>query len=333
MSGASSNADAWFTRLERLRKPELLLQRADDQRLGEIIEFWDGNPQALTAGRAVIVGFPHDQGVKRNHGRAGAAQAPAAIRQALYRLTRWDSKADIDLARARPLELGNIPAHLPLEEAQDLLGSVVATLIERRAVPVVLGGGHETAYGQYLGYVAARRPAGIINFDAHLDIRPLGSGPGTSGTPFRQAMEHPNQPLDPRRYVCLGAQPFSVSRDHCRYLIEKGGTVRWAAEISGRLVEVFQETLSNLAGANCTIFVSFDADAVHCADVPGVSAPNPEGLRGSELTACARIAGRASAVSSVEIAEINPSLDRANQSARWASLVIWNVLAGLAQRP
>ncbi len=332
MSGASSNADAWFTRLERLRKPEWLFQRADDPRLGECIEFWDGNSQALTSGRAVLVGFPHDQGVKRNNGRAGAAEAPAAIRPALYRLTRWDSKADIDLARARPLELGNVPSQLPLEEAQELLGSVVATLLERRAVPVVLGGGHETAYGQYLGYVAARRPAGIINFDAHLDIRPKEGGVGTSGTPFRQAIEHPTQPLDARRYVCLGAQPFSVSRDHCRWLIEKGGIIRWAADISGRLVEVFQDTLSHLAGTNATIFVSFDADAVHCADVPGVSAPNPDGLRGAELTACARFAGRASAVSSIEIAEINPGVDRDNQSSRWASLVIWNFLAGLAQR-
>jgi formiminoglutamase len=210
---------------------------------------------------------------------------------------------------------------------------VVGSLLERRCLPVVLGGGHETAYGQYLGYVAARRPTGIINFDAHLDIRPLDGGSGTSGTPFRQAMQHSSQPLDPGRYVCLGAQPFSVSRDHCRYLVEKGGTIRWAADISGRLVEVFQEMLSRLAGANSTIFVSFDADAVHCADVPGVSAPNAEGLRGSELTACARFAGRAAAVSSIEIAEINPSLDRDNQSVRWAALVVWNFLAGLAQRP
>ena len=92
----------------------------------------------------------------------------------------------------------------------------------------MLGGGHETAYGIYLGYVAAGLPVGIVNIDAHLDVRPLIDGKGHSGSPFRQAMEHPTQPLPGNRYVCLGAQPHAVSRDHWAYVHERGGLVRWS---------------------------------------------------------------------------------------------------------
>ena len=71
MPGGSSSAVAWFTRLEPVSRPEDVFRRPDDLRLGEVVEFWRGDPAALTAGRAVLVGFPQDEGVRRNHGRPG----------------------------------------------------------------------------------------------------------------------------------------------------------------------------------------------------------------------------------------------------------------------
>jgi formiminoglutamase len=198
------------------------------------------------------------------------------------------------------------------------------------AVPVVLGGGHETALGHYLGYGAAGKEVGIINLDAHLDVRPC-PGPGNSGTPFRQALEHPTRPLPGHRYVCLGAQPHAVSREHCAYLQQQRGVVRWAQEVRGNLEQHLAEQCERLA-AECPIYVSLDADVVRAADVPGVSAPNPLGLTGDELAACARWVGREPLVASFDLVEINPRLDRDGQSARWAALVLWNFLIGLAGR-
>src|SRR5437016_5225101 len=86
MSGGSSNGAAWFTRLEPMQPPGGLVRDPDDPRLGDLIEFWRGDPAALRPGRAVLIGFPQDEGVRRNHGRAGAAEAPGEIRRWLYRL-------------------------------------------------------------------------------------------------------------------------------------------------------------------------------------------------------------------------------------------------------
>ncbi len=309
-----------------------MFRRSDDPRLGESVEFWRGDLAALTPSRAVLVGFPQDEGVRRNRGRPGAAGAPHDIRIALYRLAPYDGSRDIDLTRPPPLDAGNVRIAGGLEETQAALAEVVAGVLAAGAVPVVLGGGHETAYGHYLGYLAAGREVGIINLDAHLDVRPYPENHGHSGSPFRQALEHPDSPLPGVRYACLGVQPHAVSREHLRYLRDRGGVVRWAAEVRGALAAHFTAERDRLAGLGCRVYLSIDADVVAGTEVPGVSAPNVLGLSGAEVIACAFEAGRSPQVASVDVVEINPRHDRDGQSARWAALVVWHFLAGLGQR-
>jgi formiminoglutamase len=280
-----------------------------------------------------LIGFPQDEGVRRNGGRPGAAEAPNEIRRRLYHLTPWDCRAEIDLAAVSLLDLGNVRISGELEATQAALGEIVAAALQSGAIPLVLGGGHETAYGHFLGYAAGQRKVGIINIDAHLDVRPLLDGTGHSGSPFRQALEHRNQPLPGAHYVCLGTQPQSVGRQHWLFARAQGCKVRWGQEVESCLEQSFLEQCELLARDGCQVYVTLDADAVQAADVPGVSAPNVMGLQGSKVAACARLAGSLPYVSSLDLVEINPRLDRDGQSARWAALVIWNFLIGLAGRP
>ena len=79
---------------------------------------------------------------------------------------------------------------------------------------VLLGGGHDGAYASHSALLRATRgPVAAINVDAHLDVRPYPQG-GHSGSPFRQAFEHPTHPLKSGRYMVLGAQRQSVARAH-----------------------------------------------------------------------------------------------------------------------
>ncbi len=309
------------------------MRRPDDPRLGEMIEAWSGDEAAITPGRAVLLGFPQDEGVRRNGGRTGAAEAPNEIRRWLRRLTPWDCQANLSLVDPPALDLGNTRIAAELEESQAALGEIVAAVLQRGAIPIVLGGGHETAFGHYLGYVATHRPVGIINLDAHVDLRPLLDGKGHSGSPFRQALEHGTHPLAGEHYICLGAQPHSVSRLHWRYACQHGCTIRWGDEVRHCLGQSFRDLVGQLSAAGCSVYVSIDADVVRTADVMGVSAPNSLGLSGAEVAACARVAGSLPHVSSLDLVEINPRLDRDHQSARWGALVVWNFLAGLASRP
>src|SRR5579862_8472846 len=97
MSATSSSGAGWSSRLEPARRSEDGPRRPDDPRLGEVIEAWNGDAAALRAGRAALIGFPQDEGVRRNHGRPGAAAAPHELRRWLRRLTPWDGESDLDL--------------------------------------------------------------------------------------------------------------------------------------------------------------------------------------------------------------------------------------------
>ena len=301
----------------------------DDPRLGEIVEVWDGNLDAMRPGRAVLIGFPQDEGVRRNGGRIGAAQAPDAIRKWLYRLTPGDTASDRDLRDAPPLDVGNVKLTADLEASQEALAEVVARVLTRRGVPIVLGGGHEAALGVFLGYVQTGESVGIVNIDAHLDVRPLIDGKGHSGSPFRQMMEH-ETPL--AGYACLGAQPHATSREHVRFVEQHGGVIRRCEELRQSLANHFASEGHRLASLGCAVHLSIDADVVSMADVPGVSAPNPVGLAGSEVIGAARLAGASREIAGLDLVEISPPHDRDGQSARWGAVLIWNFLIGLLDR-
>ena len=141
-------------------------------------------PAAAPSGArpAVILGFGSDAGVRRNKGRTGAAAAPAAIRAALGPLA---FHLDRDVHDAGDVTV----AGDALEAGQARAGLAITGLLDAGALPVVLGGGHETAFASYLGVAgsAAVREGlrvGVLNLDAHFDLRdePVPS----SGTPFLQ---------------------------------------------------------------------------------------------------------------------------------------------------
>ncbi|HVX88059.1 MAG TPA: arginase family protein, partial [Gemmatimonadales bacterium] len=124
--------------------------------------------------RVVIIGFPSDEGVHRNQGRVGAAGAPAEIRRWLYRLTpdAQNHESFVELLE-RTLDLGDLKCSDDVEKDQAALGEVVAGYLAEGVFPIILGGGQETSYGHFLGYVGAKRPVEILNWDAHPDVRKL----------------------------------------------------------------------------------------------------------------------------------------------------------------
>jgi formiminoglutamase len=334
MSGALSKPVDWWSLLEPT-SAAILFRRddADDQRLGDVVERWAGGPPALRAGQPVLVGFPCDEGVRRNHGRAGAAQAPAAIRAELYRLTGWDGPAQTDLAKLNLLDIGNVRVDAELATSQQRLGTVVHAIMQAGAVPMILGGGHETTYGHYLGYVEAQMECAILNVDAHLDVRTF-SGGGHSGSPFRQAMEHASQPLQDGSYAVLGAQRQCVARAHEEYVRHHGGRIYWwdRTRTIEQAAQWFMDELERCKSSKLPLIVTVDADAFCQADVPGVSAPNPFGMDGALWPALAFQAGVASCVRSLDVVEVNLPFDRDNQTSRWAAIGLRMFLVGLAFR-
>jgi len=308
----------------RLTLPEVAVPHTApaDPRVGQLLgaALGPGAPP-----RAVIVGFPVDEGVRRNGGRTGAAQGPLAIRQALFKLTpdAFGFEAHVALLR-RTLDAGDLVASGDLEADQEALGELVAGWLGEGTFPIVLGGGHETAYGHFLGYARAGRAVEILNWDAHADVREPKEGRGHSGSPFRQALLHPSGLC--RRYRVAGLQPQSVAREHLAFVEARAGRAFGAEGLGNAQCDALYGQLG--AGA----MVTFDLDAVDQASAPGVSAPATRGLPVDLWLRAARLAGRTEAVTSADLCELCPPHDRDGQTARLAALTVWEILRGLAGR-
>jgi formiminoglutamase len=276
--------------------------------------------------RAVLVGFPSDEGVKRNGGRAGAAEAPDEIRKQLYGMTPSAEYYEpfVELLE-HCTDVGDVSVSGDLEQDQRRLGQVVAGYLEEGVVPIILGGGHETSFGHFLGYAEAGYETSIFNMDAHADVRPLKDGQGHSGSPFRQALEHESGAAE--TYVLGGLQPHAVAQAHLQFIDEHGGHYKFRDEtnitsISGLFHQHESERL----------MATFDMDAVDQSQAPGVSAPCANGLASDLWLTAAYLAGRNEEISSFDVSELNPRHDRDHQTAKLAALTIWHFLLGLGQR-
>ena len=208
--------------------------RKDGARLGNFINQLDVTKHdwsRIEINRAIaVVGFGSDEGVYRNMGRRGAKEGPAAVRKVLYPLAWHDEWccALHDFGDIVVEEGGN------LLEGQRMLSHLVSVLQGHGIITMVIGGGHETAIGHYLGLERVHDDLSIINFDAHFDLRELerrggnvdgdenahgdaynididtaahdDEYGGTSGTPFRQVARHCQKHGNPFRYSVVGIQ-------------------------------------------------------------------------------------------------------------------------------
>jgi formiminoglutamase len=296
----------------------------DDPRLGHLLgrKVGQGAPA-----RVVLLGFPTDAGVRRNGGRPGAAAAPAEIRRFLARLTP-DPRAGAPFVELceHTQDLGDVPISSDgdLETDQQRLAARVAEALASGAFLIVLGGGHETAYGHFLGYVRAQRKVAILNWDAHPDVRDLKNARGHSGSPFRQALQHPSGLC--AGYRVAGLLPQSSAAAHVAFVEAHGGAVVWRDELDGESVPALYQMLSG------PTLVTFDIDAVDQASAPGVSAPASGGMTVDLWLKAAFEAGRCPHVTSCDLVELNPNYDRDGQTARLGAMTVWQILRGLAAR-
>lgn len=296
--------------------------REGDPRVGDLLGA-DLGPDREP--RAVLVGFPTDAGVVRNGGRPGAADGPDAVREALRGMTpdpaRHVAMRDL-LGRTR--DLGDVEVTGDVEADQERLAAALAPHLSAGRAAVVLGGGHETAYGHFLAHVRAGLRPTVLNVDAHPDVRPLRDGEGHSGTPFRQMLEHPSGAC--RGYRVVGLQRASTARSHLAWLEEAGGGWRWRDGLDAAAPE------EEVAGLDAPALVSLDLDAVDAAHAPGVSAPCTDGLDPGAWLAAAGRAGAEPAVRSLDVVELNPRFDVDGRTARLAARTVWRFLRGLASR-
>jgi formiminoglutamase len=273
--------------------------------------------------RIVLAGFPSDEGVRRNHGRPGAALAPRAIRDAFHDLDAGANDALLRLL-GHTKDLGDTRVTGDLEADQLRLAETISPCLAAGAVPIILGGGHETAYGHFLAHVSAGQTVTILNWDAHPDVRPLNDGQGHSGSPFRQSILHQSGRC--RQYVVAGLLGARLIPEHLEFIAQNRGRFYWRSDLS---IEAIDSIYASLPGP---LMVSFDMDAVDAAFAPGVSAPATGGMTPELWLHACQAAGRNPATLSMDLVEVNPQFDTDRRTVHFAASSVLAFIIGVSER-
>jgi formiminoglutamase len=289
---------------------------AEDVRMGEKVR---SDPADYPSAQVVLLGCPQDEGVRRNRGRVGAAQAPAEIRRCLYRL----GCAGLDGMEI--FDLGDTAIQGTLDDTHALHREIVSRMLADGKRLVIMGGGNDISYPDCGALAQAAAKPLAFNVDAHLDVR--ADAARNSGTPYRQLLDEGL--LSPRRFFEIGAQKFAVSESHAAYLRKLGVRVVALEEARARGVDQVVQEILRESDADA-IFWGFDLDAVRSSDAPGVSAPSPLGFSAEELCALAALAGSEARTRVLEFTEVNPVYDVDHRTCRLAAVAIWSALASMA---
>jgi formiminoglutamase len=291
-------------------------------------------PVATADRRGVaLLGFASDAGVIRNQGRPGAADGPQALRRALANLAWHGGEAE------RLYDAGDVScAGDALEDAQAVYAERLADLLRAGHFPIGLGGGHEIAWATYAGLerALAEDPRlerlGILNFDAHLDLRrPERPGRGTSGTPFLQIAESRAAAGREFRYLCFGAS--EAANTPALFDRAKNLGVEIVLDVDAGTTAA-QSRLQRFIAESSAVYLTFCLDVLPPAVAPGVSAPSGLGVALHRAVALLRDAldhcGHRSPASKLllaDVAELNPQFDPDGRTARTAARLVYELAA------
>ena len=275
-----------------------------------------------------FIGFSSDEGVERNKGNIGAADGPNSIRREMCNFPK--TRKDIKLYDA-----GNIFCiDEDLKGAQKALSTAVSKIIALGMFPIVLGGGHEVAFGTYNGIfdVVSRyekKPKiGIINFDAHFDMRPYDEQV-SSGTMFLQIADQCREKDLEFSYFVLGIQKYGNTRFLFKTAEKFGTKYIYARDINTENQLKIKNQLNEFIDANDHIYLTICTDVFSSAYAPGVSAPQPFGIHpklGREFIR--HIAGKGKTVS-FDIAEVSPKNDSGSITSKLAAILIYELIDNL----
>jgi formiminoglutamase len=276
-----------------------------------------------------LIGFCCDVGVNRNNGRIGAAEGPAALRGQLRNIALHDD--DFQL-----IDFGDVVVtDEELEAGQQQLAEQVAAVITQVGRLLVVGGGHETAYGSFCGLhkaLGADSRIGIINLDAHFDLRRPGNLGPSSGTPFFQIQALTG--ADKFHYCCMGVAREANTEALFRRADEWGVHYRTDTEMRSADLEQINTELKSFAQTCDALYLTIDMDVLPHYQAPGVSAPAVRGVSLDVIEAVIdQVIDSAQycrfGLPLVELTELNPSHDPQRVTARTAAVLAGRMLTAI----
>jgi arginase len=293
--------------------------------------------------KVAIIGAGLDLG----QARRGVDMGPSAIRYAGLESRLGELGIDcLDWGNVESAVAEAVPGgdersrYLPqVKAACGRVARLVSQAIREGMTPLVLGGDHSVALGTVGGMAAAHGAGAAIWLDAHGDLNTPETTPSGNvhGMPLAAALgaasdvfasdAWPLPALEPARTSLIGVR--SLDPGERALAKELGIGVFTMSAIDRRGVEACVREALNRAGGARFLHVSVDMDVVDPDVAPGVGTPVRGGLSYREAHLALELAAESGLVGSLEVVEVNPILDRMNETA---ALAVELVASGLGAR-
>lgn len=280
-----------------------------------------------------IVGVPIDLGQMRR----GVDMGPSAIRYAgvVERLEKlgYEIKdiGDIEIGVAdRGHDSSNNLRNLKaVAEGNERLAKKIDGIIQQNRFPLVLGGDHSIAIGTLAGVAKHYKELGVIWYDAHGDLNTADTSPSGNihGMPLAASLGygHPSlteignysPKIKPENVVVIGARDLD---DGEKAFIKENNIKVYTMHEIDRLgmAQVMEQTIDYLKNRTDGVHLSLDLDGLDPNDAPGVGTPVLGGISYRESHLAMEMLAESHLITSAEFVEINPILDRENQTAKVA---------------
>jgi arginase len=290
--------------------------------------------------KVAVIGAALDLGA----GRRGVDMGPSAIRYAGLDARLADlgleyvDLGNVETAVAEATASGDERARFlsQIKDTSRRIAGLVAGAKRDGLFPVVLGGDHSVALGTLAGLHEVHGPGGVIWIDAHGDLNSPETSPsgnvhgmvlaaalGLAGERFQE--DGWGLPaVDLNRVALVGVR--SLDEGERNLLGNFDAKVFTMSDLDRLGVEpVVREALDRVAGPGF-VHVSLDMDVVDPDVAPGVGTPVRGGLSYREAHLAMELIAESGLASSLDVVEVNPVLDRENETGKLAVELVASAL-------
>lgn len=282
---------------------------------GKILDIYDQEFPKLDDADIAIIGVMDD---RRAFNNKGCAEAPDAFRKQFYKLHQGGYRTKI-------VDLGNIKRGHSVTDTYVALKTVTTELIKKNIVPVIIGGGQDLTYAQYLAYEKLEQRVDLVvvdsSFDLQEDVEDMADT--TSRSYLNKVMLH--QPNYLFNFSNIGYQTYFVNQESLDVFEKLYFDVYRLGTFSGK-IEQAEPVLRNAD------MISFDMGAIRSSDASANGNATPNGFYGEEACQICRYAGMSDKLTSIGFYEFNPDLDKNGQTAILLSQMIWYFIEGYYHR-
>ncbi|MHA1557467.1 MAG: agmatinase [Candidatus Heimdallarchaeota archaeon] len=272
---------------------------------------------------AVIIGVPFEDTI--DFYTEGSSLAPTSIRKS-SQFYSGQGLQEQSIHRFNVLDFGDIDQELPYEEMQNQLSTRVKTIINKNAIPVILGGDHSIALGTTKGFVNSNQKLdAIIWIDAHLDL--MNEFPennkNSRATVLKRIIEQ--KLIQPENVYFIGIRGHNLGWEEVEYTKQNKMKILSASEVKDDSKR--NKFIEEILRKHKNLYISLDIDVLDPAFAPGVSVPEPGGITTRELFEITT--KLAKGIRCFEVVEVNPQLDINSITSKTAANIIFKLFDAL----